>query len=151
MKSDARKTVAVLYFENLSGDANDEYFRDGITEDVITELEKIRELRLFPRTSVLAYRDKPLPLTEVGDKLCAAYVLEGSIRRSGNRLRITARLGETASGHSVWAERYDRSMQDVFSIQDEIAKNIAVALRVVLTETEKQEIEKVPDEQHSGV
>ena len=140
----ARKTVAVLYFENLSGDTNDEYFRDGITEDVITELEKIRELRLIPRTSVLAYRDKLLALTEVGDRLCAAYVLEGSIRRSGNRLRITARLAETASGHSVWAERYDRSMQDVFSIQDEIAKNIAVALRVVLTETEKHEIEKVP-------
>ncbi len=101
-----RKSVAVLYFENLSGDCEDEYFRDGMTEDVITELEKIRELRLVPRTSMLAFRDKPVPITQVGDQLCADFVMEGSIRRAGDRLRITARLAETASGHSVWAERY---------------------------------------------
>jgi len=134
----------VLYFENLSGDCEDEYFRDGMTEDVITELEKIRELRLFPRSSVLAFRDKPVPLTQVGDQLCADFVMEGSIRRAGDRLRITARLAETASGHSVWAERYDRRMEDVFAIQDEIAQSIALALRVVLTDKEKSEIEKVP-------
>jgi TolB-like protein/Flp pilus assembly protein TadD len=139
-----RKSVAVLYFENLSGDCEDEYFRDGMTEDVITELEKIRELRLFPRSSVLAFRDKPVPLTQVGDQLCADFVMEGSIRRAGDRLRITARLAETASGHSVWAERYDRRMEDVFAIQDEIAQSIALALRVVLTDKEKSEIEKVP-------
>jgi len=134
----------VLYFENLSGDCEDEYFRDGMTEDVITELEKIRELRLFPRSSVLAFRDKPAPITQVGDQLCADFVMEGSIRRAGDRLRITARLAETASGHSVWAERYDRRMEDVFAIQDEIAQSIALALRVVLTDKEKHEIEKVP-------
>jgi adenylate cyclase len=138
------RSIAVLYFENLSGDKEDEYFRDGMTEDVITELEKIRELRLFPRSAVLAFRDKPLPVTQVGQQLRAAYVLEGSIRRAGDRLRITARLAETKSGHSVWTERYDRRMEDVFAIQDEIAKNIALALRVVLTEKEKREIEKVP-------
>jgi len=139
-----RKSVAVLYFENLSGDCEDEYFRDGMTEDVITELEKIRELRLVPRTSMLAFRDKPAPITQVGDQLCADFVMEGSIRRAGDRLRITARLAETASGHSVWAERYDRRMEDVFAIQDEIAQSIALALRVVLTDKEKSEIEKVP-------
>ncbi|MGZ4897882.1 MAG: TPR end-of-group domain-containing protein, partial [Candidatus Angelobacter sp.] len=139
-----RKSVAVLYFENLSGDCEDEYFRDGMTEDVITELEKIRELRLFPRSSVLAFRDKPVPVTQVGEQLCADFVLEGSIRRAGDRLRITARLAETTSGHSVWAERYDRRLEDVFAIQDEIAQSIALALRVMLTEKEKHEIEKVP-------
>ena len=139
-----RKSVAVLYFENLSCDQQDEYFRDGMTEDVITELEKIRELRLVPRTSMLAFRDKPVPITQVGEQLCADFVMEGSIRRAGDRLRITARLAETTSGHSVWAERYDRRMEDVFAIQDEIAQNIALALRVVLTEKEKHAIEKVP-------
>jgi TolB-like protein/Flp pilus assembly protein TadD len=140
----AEKSVAVLYFENLSGNCEDEYFRDGMTEDVITELEKVRGLRLFPRSCVLAYRDSPLPVTEVGRKLGAAYVLEGSFRRSGDRLRLTARLAETCNGHSVWAERYDRRMEDVFAIQDEIAQSIADALRVMLTEKEKFEIEKVP-------
>lgn len=139
-----RKSVAVLYFENLSGVREDEYFRDGMTEDVITELEKIRELRLVPRTSMLAFRDKPAPITQVGEQLCADFVMEGSVRRAGDRLRITARLAETNSGHSVWAERYDRRLEDVFAIQDEIAQSIALALRVVLTEKEKSEIEKVP-------
>ncbi|HEV8181998.1 MAG TPA: winged helix-turn-helix domain-containing protein, partial [Candidatus Angelobacter sp.] len=139
-----RKSVAVLYFENLSGDCEDEYFRDGITEDVITELEKIRGLRLFPRSAVLAFRDKPAPITQVGEQLCADFVLEGSIRRAGDRLRITARLSETPTGHSVWAERYDRRMEDVFAIQDEIAQSIAMALRVVLTDQEKYAIEKIP-------
>jgi TolB-like protein/Flp pilus assembly protein TadD len=138
------KSIAVLYFENLSGDKEDEYFRDGMTEDVITELEKIKGLRLFPRSCVLAFRDTPLPVTQVGQQLRAAYVLEGSIRRAGDRLRITARLAETKDGHSVWAARYDRRLEDVFAIQDEIAQSIALALRVVLTEKEKHEIEKKP-------
>src|SRR5215468_816139 len=138
------KSVAVLYFENLSGQNEDEYFRDGMTEDVITELAKIKGLRLFPRSAVLALRDKPLPVTEVGRQLSAAFVVEGSVRRAGSRLRITARLVETSTGHSVWAERYDRQIEDVFAIQDEIAQNIARALRVMLSDQEKREIEKVP-------
>ena len=138
------KSLAVLYFENLSGQSEDEYFRDGMTEDVITELAKIKGLRLFPRSAVLALRDKPLPVTEVGRQLRAAFVVEGSVRRAGSRLRITARLLETSTGHSVWAERYDRQLEDVFAIQDEIAQNIARALRVMLSDQEKREIEKVP-------
>jgi adenylate cyclase len=138
-----RKSVAVMYFENLS-EEGDCYLRDGMTEDVITELEKIRELRLFPRSAVVAFRDRPAPVTQIGEQLRADFVLEGSIRRDGACLRITARLSETTTGHSVWAERYDRRLEDVFDIQDEIAKSIALALRVVLTETEKNAIEKVP-------
>jgi non-specific serine/threonine protein kinase len=138
------KSLAVLYFANLSGDREDEYFRDGMTEDIITELAKIKELQLFPRSAVLAFRDKPLPAAQIGQQLAAAYVLDGSIRRAGSRLRITAQLAETRTGHSVWAERYDRQLEDVFEIQDEIAQNIARALRVMLTEKEKHEIEKVP-------
>ena len=138
------KSVAVLYFANLSGDKEDEYFRDGMTEDISTELTKIKELHLLPRSVVLAFRDKPLPAGEIGQQLAAAYVLDGSIRRAGNRLRITAQLAETRTGHSVWAERYDRQLEDVFAIQDEIAQNIARALRVMLSDKERREIEKVP-------
>jgi len=140
----AEKSLAVLYFENLSGSKEDEYFRDGITEDIIIELSKIKELRMFSRSAVLAYRDKSLTAPQIGQELNAAYVLEGSLRRAGSRLRITAQLVETHSGHSVWAERYDRQLEDVFAIQDEIAQNIARALRVMLTETEKRAIAKAP-------
>jgi non-specific serine/threonine protein kinase len=139
----AEKSVAVLYFENLSRQEEDEYFRDGMTEDVTTELSSIRELRVFPRSAVFAYRDKPLPAPQIGQELNAAYVLGGSLRRAGNRLRVTAQLVETRTGHAVWAQRYDRNMEDVFEIQDEIAQSIAKALQVVLTEQEKQAIEKV--------
>jgi len=138
----AEKSVAVLYFENLSGSKEDEYFRDGMTEDVTTELLKIKKIKVFPRSAVLSFRDKAVPASQVGVQLDAAYVLEGSLRRAGNRLRITAQLVETRTGHSVWAERYDRQMEDVFAIQDEIAQSIAHALQVVLTEHEKQAIQK---------
>jgi adenylate cyclase len=140
----AEKSLAVLYFENSGDVKEDQYFRDGITEDVITELSKIRELWVLTRSAVMAYRDKPVTAPEVGRELNAAYVLEGSLRRAGNRLRITARLVETATARSVWAERYDRQMEDVFAIQDEIAQNIAKALKLMLTEQEKRAIEKAP-------
>ena len=138
------KSVAVLYFENPASAKEDEYFRDGITEDIITELSKIKDLWVLTRSAVMEYRDKPTTGPEVGRELNAAYVLEGSLRRAGNRLRITARLVETATARSVWAERYDRELQDVFAIQDEIAQNIAKALKVVLSEQEKRSIQKAP-------
>jgi serine/threonine protein kinase len=140
----SEKSIAVLYFANLGGDRQDEYFRDGMTEDIITELAKIKELHIFPRSAVLPFRDNPLTVAQISQQLAVAYVLEGSIRRAGSRLRITTQLAETRTGHSVWAERYDRQLEDVFAIQDEIAQNIARALRVMLTEKEKREIEKVP-------
>jgi serine/threonine protein kinase/Flp pilus assembly protein TadD len=138
------KSLAVLYFENLSGNKEDEYFRDGITEDITTELSKIKSLRVFSRSAVLAFRDKPVTPTQVGQKLKARYVLEGSIRKDVERLRITAKLVETHRGHCAWAERYDRKLQDIFAIQDEIATNIAQQLQVVLSETEKRAIAKIP-------
>jgi adenylate cyclase len=140
----AEKSVAVLYFENLSGAKDDEYFRDGMTEDIITELSKITRLRVFPRAEMLGYRDKQVTAPQVGQELDAAYVLGGSLRRAGNRLRITAQLVETRTRHSVWAERYDREMADVFAIQDEIAQSIASALKVILTDSEKEAIAKAP-------
>jgi serine/threonine protein kinase/Tfp pilus assembly protein PilF len=138
------KSVAVLYFENLSGQKEDEYFRDGITEDITTELSKIKALHVFSRSAVLAFRDKAVTPAQVSQQLNALYLLEGSLRRDAGRLRITAKLVETRSGHCVWAERYDRKLQDVFAIQDEIATNIAHELQVVLTETERQAIAKIP-------
>ena len=136
--------MAALYFENHGGAKEDEYFRDGIAEDIITELSKIKELWVLTRSAVMAYRDRPVTAPEVGRELNAAYVLEGSLRRVGNRLRITARLVETATARSMWAERYDRQMEDVFAIQDEIAQSIAKALKLMLTEQEKRAIEKAP-------
>jgi serine/threonine protein kinase/Flp pilus assembly protein TadD len=140
----AEKSVAVLYFENPGGAKDDDYFRDGITEDIITELSKIKDIWVLTRSAVMAFRDKTTSAIEVGRELNAAYVLEGSLRRSGDRLRITARLVETMTARSVWAERYDRQMEDVFAIQDEIAQNIAKALKVMLSEQEKRAIQKAP-------
>ncbi|ABF41396.1 serine/threonine protein kinase with TPR repeats [Candidatus Koribacter versatilis Ellin345] len=140
----AAKSLAVLYFENPGGTKDDEYFRDGITEDIITELSRIKDLWVLTRSAVMAYRDKPAASVEVGKQLNAAHVLEGSLRRSGAQLRITARLVETATARSVWAERYDRKLEDVFAIQDEIAQSIAKALKLMLTEQEKRAIEKAP-------
>ncbi|PYV16627.1 MAG: protein kinase, partial [Acidobacteria bacterium] len=140
------KSVAVLYFENLSGSKEDEYFRDGMTEDIITELSKIGKLRLFPRSEVLSFRDKAVTAPLVGQQLNAAYVLEGSIRRAGNRLRVTTQLVESATRHTVWAERYDRQMEDVFAIQDEIARAIAQALRIRLSPQEEMTVAQKPTE-----
>ncbi len=141
-----QKTVAVLYFENQSGAKDDEYFRDGITEDIVTELSKIAQLEIFPRSEMLAFRDKPVTAQQVGQQLGAAYVLEGSIRRAGNRVRITAQLVEASTRHSVWAERYDRQLEDVFAIQEEIARSIAQALRITLTPQEEKTIARKPTE-----
>jgi TolB-like protein/Tfp pilus assembly protein PilF len=140
------RSVAVLYFENLSGAQEDEYFRDGMTEDVITELANIKEIRVFPRPSVLVYRDKPFAPTQVGKELNASHVLGGSLRRAGNRLRVTANLVETATGLAIWAKRYDREMADVFEVQDEIARSIAEALRVTLSPQEHDAIAAKPTE-----
>ncbi|HTQ95655.1 MAG TPA: protein kinase [Candidatus Acidoferrum sp.] len=139
-----KKTVAVLYFENLSGAKEDEYFRDGMTEDIITELSKIARLQIFPRSEMLAFRDKPVTAPQVGEKLGAMYVLEGSIRRAGNRLRITTQLVESSTRHSVWAERYDRQMEDVFAVQEEISLSIAKALEITLSPQEEKVIARKP-------
>jgi serine/threonine protein kinase/Flp pilus assembly protein TadD len=140
------KSVAVLYFENLSSAKEDEYFRDGMTEDIITELANIRDLKVFPRPAMLPYRDKSVTAPQVGQELKASYVLGGSLRRAGNRLRITAQLVETQSGHTLWAQRYDREMADVFEVQDEIARSIAQAFRINLSPQEEKKIASKPTE-----
>jgi len=144
MPPPTEKSLAVLYFENPGGSKDDDYFRDGITEDIITELSKVKDLWVFTRSAVQAFRDKPVTAAEVAQQLGATHVLEGGLRRAGSRLRLTARLVETRTARSVWAERYDRQLEDVFAIQDEIAQSIASALQVVLTEKEKQAIAKAP-------
>lgn len=142
----SEKLVAVLYFENLSGAKEDEYFRDGMTEDIITELAKIRSLQVFPRAAVVAFRDKLATAPEVGRQLLATHVLGGSLRRAGNRLRITVQMVESRTGHSVWAERYDREMKDVFDVQEDIARCIAQALRISLSPQEDSTIARKPTE-----
>ncbi len=142
----ARRSVAVLYFENLSGAKEDEYFRDGITEDIITELSKIEGLQTYSRSTVLAFRDKGATTAQIAQQIGAAYVLEGSLRRAGERLRINTQLVDTETDHPVWSERYDREMKDVFEVQDEIARKIAEALRVKLSPQEKKELAARPTE-----
>ena len=142
----AEKSIAVLYFENLSGAKEDEYFRDGITEDVVTELSKIAGLKIYPRPAVLAFRDKQVTPSHVGQQLGAAYVLSGSIRRAGDRLRINTQLFDAHTDFPLWSERYDREMKDVFEVQDEIAHKIAGALRLTLTPREQEDLASKPTE-----
>ncbi|HUN60744.1 MAG TPA: protein kinase [Candidatus Sulfotelmatobacter sp.] len=142
----ATKSVAVLYFENLSGVREDEYLRDGITEDIITELSKIRGLNTFSRPTVLTFRDKQVTPGQIGQQLKAAYVLTGTLRRAGNRLRITTQLVDTGTDFPLWSERYDREMKDVFEVQDEIARKIAEALRVTLSPQELEALAVKPTE-----
>src|SRR5277367_5035484 len=140
------KSVAVLYFENLSGAKEDEYLRDGITEDVITELSKIRGLNTFSRPTILAFRDKPVTPAQIGQQLGAAYVLTGTLRRAGARLRISAQLVDTHTDFPLWSERFDREMKDVFEVQDEMARKIAEALRVTLSPQELEALAVKPTE-----
>ncbi|MFB3922691.1 MAG: protein kinase [Terriglobia bacterium] len=142
----AEKSVAVLYFENLSGAKDDEYFRDGMTEDIITELSKAKDLKVFSRPTILNYRDKPTTAKQIGQELNASHVLQGSIRRAGNRIRVTAQLIDTRTDFPLWAERFDREMQDVFELQDEIARSITQALRVALSPQEEKAIAQKPTE-----
>jgi serine/threonine protein kinase/Tfp pilus assembly protein PilF len=142
----AKKSVAVLYFENQSGAKEDEYLRDGITEDVITELSKIRGLNTFSRPTVLAFRDKAVTPAQIGQQLGAAYVLTGTLRRAGARLRISAQLIDTHTDFPLWSERFDREMKDVFEVQDEMARKIAEALRVTLSPQELEALADKPTE-----
>ena len=139
-------SIAVLYFENLSGIKEDEYLRDGITEDITTELSKIRRLKTFSRANVLAYRDKVVTPSQIGRELGASYVLVGSLRRAGNRLRINAQLVDASTDFPLWSERYDREMEDVFAVQDEIASKIAAALRITLSPQEQEALAAKPTE-----
>ncbi len=138
----AAKSVAVLPFANMSADPENEYFTDGMAEEIINALTKIQALRVASRTSSFAFKGKNEDIGEIGKKLKVSTILEGSVRKMGNRLRITAQLVNVADGYHLWSERYDREMEDVFAIQDDISQAIVKALRVILSEGEKKQIEK---------
>jgi len=137
-------SVAVLPFLNLSVDPENEYFADGITEDVIAQLSKVRALRVISRTSVMAFKQRSHSLREIAAKLEVATLLEGSVRRVGDRVRIVAQLIEAASDQHLWAETYDRQLTDIFAIQADVALHIAAALKAELSPAEKTRIHKEP-------
>jgi TolB-like protein/Flp pilus assembly protein TadD len=135
-------SVAVLPFQNLSSDPENEYFSDGLSEDLINALTKVNGLRVASRTSAFAFKGRHDDVRQIGQQLNVRAVLGGSVRKSGNRLRISAQLVNVQDGFHLWSEVYNRELEDVFAIQDEIAQNIVKALRGILTETDKQAIEK---------
>ncbi len=138
------KSIAVLPFVNMSADPENEYFTDGIAEEIINALSKLQALHVAARTSAFAFKGKNQDIRKVGEQLGVTTVLEGSVRKAGNRLRVTAQLVNVADGYHLWSERYDRQLDDVFAIQDEISENIVRALRVVLSDKEKRQIENKP-------
>ncbi len=137
-------SVAVLPFSNLSADPENEFFADGITEDVIAHLAKIRSLKVISRTSVMAFKKSDRSLREIGEKLGAGAVVEGSIRRAGNRIRIVAQLIDALTDEHMWADTYDRDLTDIFAIQSEVALNIANALRAQLSSDERARVGRQP-------
>lgn len=135
-----RPSIAVLPFNNMSGDPQQDYLSDGITEDLITDISKISSLFVIARNSVFTYKGKAVKVEQVGQELGVRYVLEGSVQKAGDRLRITAQLIDALTGYHIWAERYDRDIKDLFSLQDEVNEKIITTLRV---KVEKAEIERV--------
>jgi adenylate cyclase len=135
-----RPSIAVLPFANMSGDPEQEYFADGISEDIITALSKISGLFVIARNSSFTFKGKNVHVGEVGKKLGVRFILEGSVRKSGNRVRITAQLVDAGSAGHIWAERFDRELTDVFAVQDEVTKEIVAALALNLTSGEQQQL-----------
>jgi len=129
-----KPSIAVLPFDNLSGDPEQEYIGDGITENIITALSKIPEMFVIARTSTSTYKGKSVKIQQVSEELGVRYVLEGSVQKAGDRIRVTAQLIDAISGHHLWADRYDREIEDFFDLIDEIAKKVAIELQVKLTE-----------------
>ncbi len=136
------RRVAILPFANLSPDPNDRYFADGLTEEMISTVSKIRELTVISRTSVMRYRDSVVPISQIGQDLAVGSVLEGSVRKAGNKVRITAQLIEVQGDRHLWSQNYDRDLTDVFAIQGDIAEQVAGVLKVQLLSGERQLIRK---------
>ena len=132
-----KPSIAVLAFDNLSGDPSQEYFSDGIAEEIINALSKVGELFVIARNSSFSYKGKPVKVKQVAEELGVRYVLEGSVRKSDDRVRVTAQLIDATKGHHLWSERYDRDLKDIFALQDEITLKIVTALQVKLTEGEQ--------------
>jgi adenylate cyclase len=142
-----KPSIAVLPFANMSGDAEQEYFSEGITEDIITNLSRNHAFFVISRSASFTYKESAIDIGKVGRELGVRYVLEGSVRRAGNRVRITAQLIEAATGHHLWADRYDRELADVFAVQDEISRSItgAIAPGIIAAEI-RQAQRKDPDQ-----
>ncbi len=136
------RRVAVLPLTNMSPDPNDRYFADGMTEELISRVSKIGELGVISRTSIMRYRDTTVPLGQIGQELGVGSVLEGSLRKAGNRVRITAQLVDVKSDRHLWSESYDRNLDDIFAIQSDIAQQVAEALKVQLLTGERQGIQR---------
>ena len=141
---DDKPSIAVLAFDNMSGDPEQEYFSDGIAEDIITDVSKISGMFVVARNSSFAYKGQAVDLTRVARELGVKYILEGSVRKAADRVRITAQLIDGASGGHIWAERYDRILDDIFAIQDEITRAIVDALKVELDLDEKDRMGGTP-------
>ncbi len=137
-------SIAVLPFLNLSADPENEYFTDGITEEILTALSKIKALRVASRTSSFAFKGRSEDVRAIGRTLGVGSVLEGSVRRSGNRLRVSVQLVQAGDGYQLWSERFDRELADIFAVQDEIAERVVAALRVVLSESERRDLRRIP-------
>ncbi len=146
LKLPNRATIAVLPFSNMSGDLEQEYFSDGITEDIITDLSKISGLHVVARNTVFTYKSKPIKVQQAAQELGVRFVLEGSVRKAGSRVRVTGQLIDCKDGSHVWADRYDRELTDIFAIQDEITHAIVDQLKVKLLPEEKKAIETAPTE-----
>jgi serine/threonine protein kinase/Tfp pilus assembly protein PilF len=138
------KSIAVLYFENMNSENDGDYFCAGITEDITIALSKINHLKVVPRTDVLPYRQKEVNTRQVGEALRVNYILQGSVRTAGKRIRITAQLINARDGYQLWAERFDSLVEDIFDLQNEVSQKIADALEVSLTDSEKQLLAKKP-------
>jgi adenylate cyclase len=145
MKQD-RPSIAVLPFNNMSGDPEQEYFSDGITEDIITDLSKVSGLSVIARHSSFSYKGKPLKVQQIGRELGVDFMLEGSVRKVGPRVRVTGQLVNCKKGSHVWAERFDRDLTDIFAIQDEITHAIVEQLKVRLLPQEREAVEQIPTE-----
>src|SRR5256714_9637724 len=143
MKQD-RPLIAVLPFTNMSGDPEQEYFSDGITEDIITDLSKISALSVIARHTSFTYKEKAVKVQNVGKELGADFILEGSVRKAGARVRVTGQLINSNDGTHIWAERFDRDLTDIFAIQDEITHAIVEQLKVKLLPQEKKSIVQTP-------
>jgi adenylate cyclase len=139
-----RPSIAVLPFNNMSGDSEQEYFSDGITEDLITDLSKVSGLAVVARHTAFTYKNKPVNVQEVGRELGVAFVLEGSVRKAGARVRVTGQLIDSTNGNHVWADRFDRELTDIFVIQDEITHAIVEQLKVKLHPQERKSIAQAP-------
>ena len=136
-----KPSIAVLAFNNLSGDAEQEYFSDGISEDIITDLSTLSELHVVARNSSFVYKKAAVSVADVAKALGVRYVLEGSVRKAGNRVRVTTQLIDSDTGGHVWANRFDRELTDIFAIQDELTKEIVSALKVKLTLGEQDRLD----------